>query len=75
MISGAADSISDYYEIFDSVDMGNCKMVQHKLVTSNADKISCVEEELCDSIQVDVSEVGLLSFYFKEVLGGPNNFL
>ena len=74
MISGTASSVFDYYEIFDSSDMGNCKMVQHKLVTSNADKITCVEEELCDTIQVDVSEAGLLSFYFK-VLGGPNNFL
>ena len=64
----------DYYEIFDAVDMANCKMVYHKLVTANSDKISCVDEELCDSLRVNISEVGLLSLYFK-VLGGPNNVI
>ena len=53
--------INNYYEIFDSTDMGNCKMVQHKLVTANSDKISCVDEEICDSIRVNLSERGLFS--------------
>ena len=51
--------------------MASCTITK-TLVTSNSDKIDCVNVLTCDSIKADVSIAGLSS-YQLQLTGGPNN--
>jgi len=58
-----ASSSFNIYERFEADTMASFKMVQHILVTTDTAKISCKASSnvLCDELEVDVSEAGLLT--------------
>ena len=72
--SYSSNSNYELYEKYDETDMASCKMAVHVLDTSNGSKVSCENALLCDKINLDISEVGLLA-YSLWALGGPSNNL
>ena len=69
---GSTTTSYNFYEKFDAIELSDCKMASHILVSNNGGKIVCENEELCDKIKLNISETGLLSYYVLAV-GGPDS--